>query len=68
PPRKTTGFGYWRNDGFVKTINFGRTDINNELYGENGLQEYCLSAFINREDIPQFSINKVVCAEDEWLA
>ncbi|WP_352339389.1 N-6 DNA methylase [Psychrobacter sp. 16-MNA-CIBAN-0192] len=68
PPRKTTWFGYWRNDGFVKTSNFGRTDINNEWYGENGLQEYWLSAFINREDIPQFSINKVVCAEDEWLA
>lgn len=68
PPKKSTWFGYWRNDGFVKTKNFGRTDINNEWSGEDGLEAYWLSAFINRKEVPQFSINKVVSAEDEWLA
>lgn len=68
PKLKETWFGYWRNDRFVKTKNFGRSDINNEWYGENGLQERWLSAFINRKEISQFSINQLVTADDEWIA
>ena len=65
---KETWFGYWRDDGFVKTKNLGRSDINKKWTGENGLENKWLSAFMNRKEISQFSINKQVTADDEWLA
>lgn len=68
PKNKETWFGYWRNDGFVKTKKYGRSDINKQWSGENGLEQKWLSAFINRKEISQFSINKKVTAEDEWLS
>lgn len=66
--QKETWFGYWRNDGFVKTKKYGRADINNEWSGEEGLEKRWLSAFMNRKEISEQSINKKVTAEDEWLA
>ncbi|MCZ4237545.1 MULTISPECIES: HsdM family class I SAM-dependent methyltransferase [Staphylococcus] len=68
PDYKETWFGYWRNDGFVKTKNFGRADINNVWSGEGGLEEKWLNSFYNKKEIPQFSIMKKVLPEDEWLA
>ena len=68
PKLKETWFGYWRDDKFVKTKNYGRSDINNEWYGEGKLQEKWLSSFLNRSVEPQFSITKKVTADDEWLA
>ncbi len=68
PKLKETWFGYWRNDGFVKTKVYGRSDVNHLWVGENGLEQQWLSAYINRKELPQFSINKIVTANDEWLA
>jgi type I restriction enzyme M protein len=68
PKNKETWFGYWRNDGFVKTKKYGRADVNNQWSGENGLEEQWLSAFVNRKEISQFSVNRKVTPEDEWIA
>lgn len=68
PKNKETWFGYWRNDGFVKTKKYGRADVNNQWDGENGLMEKWLAAFVNRKEISQFSVNKKVTPEDEWIA
>lgn len=68
PKNKETWFGYWRDDGFVKTRNLGRTDLYNVWSGENGLEEKWLYSFSNRKEIPEFSVNKKVSAEDEWIA
>lgn len=68
PHNKETWFGYWRDDGFVKTKKYGRADINNRWSGDNGLEEQWLSAFMNRKEIPMFSVSRKVSAEDEWVA
>lgn len=68
PIYKETWFGYWRNDGFVKTKKYGRADINRQWSGEGGLESYWLSAYVNRKEIPEFSLSKKVTPEDEWIA
>lgn len=68
PKNKETWFGYWRNDGFVKTKKYGRADVNHKWSAENGIEEKWLTTFINRKEISQFSINKKVTADDEWIA
>lgn len=65
PPHKETWFGYWRNDGFVKTKKFGRADINGVW---NEKEDLWLSSFFNRKEIKQFSIMKKVKPNDEWIA
>ncbi|AZJ43545.1 class I SAM-dependent DNA methyltransferase [Bacillus velezensis] len=65
---KETWFGYWRNDGFVKTKKYGRADVNRQWDGEKGLERQWLNAFTNRKEIAEFSINKIVTPEDEWIA
>lgn len=65
PTNKKTWFGYWRDDGFVKVKNLGRIDNNNTW------PEICdrwVSAFRNREIIPEFSVTEQVTPEDEWCA
>lgn len=68
PKNKETWFGYWRNDGFVKTKKYGRADVNNQWGEENGLMDQWLIAFVNRKEISQFSLNRKVIPEDEWIA
>ena len=68
PKLKETWFGYWRNDGFVKTKVYGRSDVNQLWNGENGLEQQWLSAYLNRKECSQLSIKKAVTADDEWLA
>ena len=68
PKLKETWFGYWRNDGFVKTKVYGRSDVNQLWSGENGLELQWLSAYLNRKELSQLSVKKVVTANDEWLA
>ncbi|HGF7778022.1 SAM-dependent methyltransferase [Enterococcus lactis] len=65
PEHQETWFGYWRNDGFVKTKKYGRADVNNEW---TKIEDYWLSSFINKKEISQFSVMKKVSAEDEWIA
>lgn len=65
PANKKTWFGYCRDDGFVKRKNQGRVDANH-TWGE--IKERWVSAFINREVIPGFSVMRKVTARDEWCA
>ncbi len=60
-----TWFGYWKNDGFVKTKHLGRIDLNKQW---QSIREEWVSAYRNREDIPGLSVKHQVSASDEWCA
>lgn len=60
-----TWFGYWKNDGFVKTKMFGRIDFQEKW---NDIKYHWVEAYRNREDIPGFCIKQKVTYEDEWCA
>ena len=62
---KKTWFGYCRNDGFVKRKNKGRIDANQQW--EETKRQW-VSAYTNREVIPEFSVMRHVTAHDEWCA
>ena len=63
--KKDTWFGYWKNDGFVKTKNKGRIDINNTW---SKTMERWIDNYENRRVIPGESVSKKVTAKDEWCA
>lgn len=65
PANKKTWFGYCRNDGFVKKKNKGRIDANHTW---QTIKNQWVSAFVNKEVIPEFSVMKHVTAKDEWCA
>ena len=65
PEGKKTWFGYWRDDGFVKTKHRGRIDQNG-TWGE--IKNKWLNTFRNRDVLTEYSIMKEVQAEDEWCA
>lgn len=62
---KKTFFGYFRDDGFVKTKHKGRIDINNKW---ETIKKTWLSAYINNENIAGLSITHEVGSGDEWCA
>ena len=62
---RKTWFGYWRNDGFVKTKHRGRVD----LYGRwPAIRDHWVQSFRNREVHAGQSVLKKVTADDEWCA
>ena len=62
---RKTWFGYWRDDGFVKTKHKGRVD----LYGRwPAIRDRWVRTFRNREDHPGESVMRKVTASDEWCA
>jgi type I restriction-modification system DNA methylase subunit len=62
---RKTWFGYWKNDGFVKTKQKGRTD----LYGRwPSLRDQWVEMFRNREVHVVESVMQMVTADDEWCA
>lgn len=63
--KKKTWFGYWRNDGFVKTKHEGRIDKNNQW--EQIRQEW-LDHFYNKKEIAGKCVLHSVNATDEWVA
>lgn len=65
PENKKTWFGYCRNDGFIKRKNKGRIDAKHSW---QQIKEQWLSAYINREVIPEFSVMRHVTAAEEWCA
>lgn len=65
PANKKTWFGYCRNDGFVKKKNQGRIDANHTW---DEIKNQWVSAYINHEVIPEFSVMQKVTAKDEWCA
>ena len=65
PKNKKTFFGYFKDDGFEKRKNLGRTDV----YGRwNDIKEQWITAFSNKDDVAGLSVTKSVTAVDEWCA
>lgn len=64
-PYKKTWFGYWKNDGFIKTKHRGRIDLN-EDWPE--IRNKWVEAFRNREVHVGESVLEYVTGGDEWCA
>ncbi|MCW2920746.1 MAG: methylase [Thermoleophilia bacterium] len=62
---RPTWFGYWKDDGFVKTKDRGRIDLNNAW---DKISEYWLDAYHNRRVVPGEGVSRKVTHEDEWCA
>jgi 16S rRNA G966 N2-methylase RsmD len=62
---KKTWFGYWRNDGYVKTKHLGRVDLNNEW---KLIKDRWVEAYRNNEVIAGESVTAYVTENDEWIA
>ncbi|RKI64561.1 SAM-dependent DNA methyltransferase [Corallococcus sp. AB049A] len=62
---RSTWFGYWRNDGFVKTKHRGRVDLDGKW---PSIRDRWVKAFKNRDEIAGLSVKQQVTPEDEWCA
>lgn len=62
---KKTWFGYWREDGFIKTKHLGRVDLDDAW---SGIRDSWVAAFRNREVLPGHSVSEKVTHTDEWVA
>ena len=63
--KKKTWFGYWREDGFVKTKHMGRVDLNHEW---QVIKDKWIEAYRNNEVHPGESVTERITADDEWIA
>lgn len=62
-PDHKTWFGYWREDGFIKTKNKGRIDG-----GEwSSIENEWVDGYINRREVPGRSVLQRVGIDDEWV-
>lgn len=65
PKYKETYLGYYKDDGFVKRKIHGRIDA----FGHwASIKERWIAHYLNRKEVPGFSVNKVVTAQMEWCA
>lgn len=64
PKNFKTFFGYFKDDGFVKTKHMGRVDRGDWT----SIRNHWLSLFLNREKEMGLSVLAAVGAEDEWCA
>jgi len=62
---KKSWFGYWKDDGFVKTKHLGRVDLTGKW---PAIRDRWVDTFRNREVVPGESILRRVTADDEWCA
>ncbi|MFH5227310.1 HsdM family class I SAM-dependent methyltransferase [Antrihabitans spumae] len=60
-----TWFGYWKDDGFVKTKDRGRIDLNQKWVD---IRDRWISAYHSRTVAPGASVSHRVVATDEWCA
>jgi type I restriction enzyme M protein len=60
-----TWFGYWKEDGFVKTKHKGRIDQNEEW---QKIRDNWIETYKNRDSIPGECVKEYVTAKDEWCA
>lgn len=63
--KKKTWFGYWKDDGYVKTKHRGRVDL---YHRWPGIRDGWIEQFRNREVHPGESVIQMVSANDEWCA
>lgn len=64
-PNKKTWFGYWKNDGFIKTKNKGRIDEHDRW---KKISSKWIDAYRNRDEILGESVASNVTHSDEWCA
>lgn len=62
---KKTWFGYWRDDGYVKTKHMGRIDLNHHW---QEIKSRWLAAYNNNEVHAGESVTAYVDADNEWIA
>jgi type I restriction enzyme M protein len=62
---KKTWFGYWKNDGYIKTKHRGRIDQYNRW---PAIRDHWVEMFHNRESVPGLSVKRHVTHTDEWCA
>lgn len=62
---KKTWFGYWRDDGFIKTKHLGRIDANDDWAA---IRDQWIEAYRNNEVHAGGSVLQYVTSEDEWCA
>jgi 16S rRNA G966 N2-methylase RsmD len=62
---RKTWFGYWKDDGFVKTKHKGRID---QYENWPAIRDHWVETYRNRDDIPGECIKQYVTHEDEWCA
>jgi type I restriction-modification system DNA methylase subunit len=62
---RKTWFGYWRDDGFIKTKHKGRIDQNDVW---PAIRERWVDMYRNREVQAGDSVMQTVAADDEWCA
>lgn len=62
---KKTWFGYWRDDGFIKTKHKGRIDQNNTW---SQIRDRWINMYRNREVHAGESVTHTVSSNDEWCA
>jgi type I restriction enzyme M protein len=62
---KKTWFGYWKNDGFIKTKHKGRID-QDQVWEK--IRDHWVESYRNRDDIPGECVKKYVTHENEWCA
>ena len=60
-----TWFGYWKDDGFIKSKKKGRID-NMKSWGE--ICSQWVSSYRNRDDIPGECVKQQVGSKDEWVS
>jgi len=65
PTGKKTWFGYWRDDGLIKTKHLGRMDVDGKW---PDIRDHWVQSFINREVLDRFSVMMEVGPQDEWCA
>ena len=65
PKGKKTWFGYWRDDGLVKTKHLGRIDEDSKWAQ---IRDLWVQSFMNREVLNGFSLMQEVGPQDEWCA
>jgi len=60
-----TYFGYYKNDGFEKRKNIGRTDVNGKW---QSIKEKWVNYYKRKKEEPGFSVKRFVTADMEWCA
>lgn len=65
PDNYETYFGYWKDDGFIKTKNVGRIDYHGRW---EEIKQYWTYNYHNRREIKQHSVKRHVTEDDEWCA
>jgi type I restriction enzyme M protein len=63
--REPTWFGYWKDDGLIKTKHKGRQDSQGKWAD---VRDGWLNDFFNRSEIPGRCVKRKVTVDDEWCA